>query len=139
MRSRKKYFDNEDKKSQDDSSSDKKDSQSTSSKSETSNTPKSEPKKETIDLGDHVDSGNSKSTFQTSNAKGKSVSEVYKEMYPEGKSAVEKLYSSGFMMTPVSTLSGTAPRTNGRISNNSSYLSGVGDWKMSSLEKLEGK
>lgn len=96
------------------------DSSSNSTESSTSTTPKTEtPKAE----------------FKPSNSNARSVHDIYTQYYKSATGTVDSLYSSGYMMTPVSKLEGTAP--SGRVSNTSAWLGGIGDWKMRSLEDME--
>lgn len=111
-----------------------------SKESKTSNTPKSEPKVK-MESGEDLnprrwdvksEKASSTSTFQRSNSNARSVHDVYKSYYNEGRTTVNNLYKSGYTMTPLSKL-----ETGKNVSNGKALLSDLGDWKMTSLEDLE--
>lgn len=72
------------------------------------------------------------STFQRSNSNARSVHDVYSTYYKRAEGTVNNLYKSGYMMTPLSKI-----ETGRNASNAHALLSDIGDWRMTSLEKLE--
>lgn len=104
------------------------DKSDTSTRSET----KSEPKVETAKAEIVTPT---KSAFTPSNSNAKSVHQLYEETYNKGRTTVDKMYSSGYSMTPISKLESYNNGSSG--SNNKALLSTVGGWTMRSLEDME--
>jgi hypothetical protein len=75
-----------------------------------------------------------KKTFTPSNSNARSVHDVYSQYYNRSSYSVDNLYKSGYMMTPVNKLSSGSKSVNSKA-----LLSTVGDWKMRSLEDIEGR
>ena len=125
----------------DNGSTDSQTSKSNTSESRSSKTPKTEQPKVKMESGEDLsprrwdvksEKNSSTSTFQRSNSNAKSVHEVYKSYYNEGRTTVNSLYKSGYSMTPLSTI-----ETGKNVSNGKALLSDLGNWRMTSLEDLE--
>lgn len=76
-----------------------------------------------------------KKEFKVSNSNAQPVHDVYSKYYARAEGTVDNLYKSGYMMTSLSNLEGTAPSS--RTRNTNAWLGEIGDWKMKSLEDME--